>query len=133
MGNKGAPTRKNMHGRGGIFELSSIDKLYEIMRRNIHLNKNFYDILEVYLTFHSKSTQPIDANQSLNENPNGDDINANPTVQSSIIMPVDRPQPSVKDYIDISDEEENSEDHTNLASLRRKTGNNIVNQNIELK
>ncbi|HKQ22631.1 MAG TPA: hypothetical protein VJS91_11365, partial [Nitrososphaeraceae archaeon] len=54
-------------------------------------------------------------------------------IQSSIIMPVDRPQPCVKDYVDISDDEEDTKDGTNLASLRRKTANNIVNQNRELK
>ena len=130
LGNKGAPTRKNNNGRAGIFELSTFDMLSTILRRNLHLNKNSYNILEIEMILMSKSPKP---NYGLIEIQNDDDLNRDLPVQSSILMPIDRPQPSVKEYIDISDDEENTEESINLASLRRKTGNNIVNQNHELK
>ncbi|HKQ22632.1 MAG TPA: DUF6570 domain-containing protein, partial [Nitrososphaeraceae archaeon] len=51
LGNKGAPSKKKTNGRGGMFELSSIDKLCEIVRRNLHLSKNSYNILEFQIQF----------------------------------------------------------------------------------
>ena len=84
--------------------------------------------IEIILT--PKSPQP---NCGLVENQNENDLNRDLPVQSSILMPTDRPQPCVKEYIDSSDDEENTEESVNLASLKRKTANNIVNQNHELK
>ena len=129
LGNKGAPSKKKNNGRGGIFELSTITKLCEIVRRNILLSKNSYNIFEFIFKLIQKSSTERD----LSNIPNEFEFKEGVAIQSSIIMPVDRPQPCVKDYIDISDDEEDTEEGTTLASLRRKTANNIVNQNRELK
>ena len=71
LGNKGAPTRKNNNGRAGIFELSTFDTLSEILRRNLHLNKNLYDILGIEIKMIPKSPKP---NYNLKDNQNESSI-----------------------------------------------------------